>query len=109
MPSALSLLREAAFCCLKYLKNCSVLTVSAPCVFLFPKLKISLFIARSLWSSAYIDIRHTFADRLLFLPSTSLLQKQQHKLYLHDYNYVVTVLRKLQRKVKIYNNDNAMQ
>ena len=36
-------------------------------------------------------------------------QQQQHKLYLHDYNYVVTVLQKLQHKVTIYNNDNAMQ
>ena len=29
-----------AFCCLKYLQNCSVLTVSTPFVFLFPKFKI---------------------------------------------------------------------
>ena len=43
---------------------------------------------------------------------------QQHKLYLHDYNYVVTVLQKLQYKKKKtnkqtnkqtnHNNDNAM-
>ena len=43
-------------------------------------------------------------------------QQQQHKLYLHDYNYVVTVLQKLSHKKKKqtnkqtnHNNDNAMQ
>ena len=36
-------------------------------------------------------------------------QQQQHKLYLHDYNYLVTVLQKLKHKVTIYNNNNAMQ
>ena len=42
-------------------------------------------------------------------------QQQQHKLYLHDYNYVVTVLQKLLHKKKQtnkqtnHNNDNAMQ
>ena len=36
-------------------------------------------------------------------------QQQQHKLYFHDYNHVVTVLQKLKHKVTIYNNDNSMQ
>ena len=40
-------------------------------------------------------------------------QQQQHKLYLHDYNYVVTILQKLQHKKTNkqtnHNNDNAMQ
>ena len=43
-------------------------------------------------------------------------QQQQHKLYLHDYNYVVTVLQKLKHKTNKqtnkqtnHNNDNAMQ
>ena len=41
-------------------------------------------------------------------------QQQHHKLYLHDYNYVVTVLQKLYYKKKTnkqtnnHNNDNAM-
>ena len=29
------------------------------------------------------------------VPSGGSQQQQQHKLYLHDYNYVVTVLQKL--------------
>ena len=39
-------------------------------------------------------------------------QQQQHKLYFHDYNYVVTVLQKLKHKTNKqtnHNNDNAMQ
>ena len=33
--------------------------------------------------------------RLLAFLITTDFQQQQHKLYLHDYNYVVTVLQKL--------------
>ena len=36
----------------------------------------------------------------------SMQQQQQHKLYLHDYNYVITVLQKLQHKVTIYNKSD---
>ena len=36
-------------------------------------------------------------------------QQQQHKLYLHDHNYLVTVLQKLKHEVTTYNNENAMQ
>ena len=44
---------------------------------------------------------------------TRLQQQQQYKLYLHDYNYVVTVLQKLWYKKQTnkqtnHNNDNAM-
>ena len=38
-----------------------------------------------------IDITSSIRD----VPPHELLQQQQHKLYLHDYNYVVTVLQKL--------------
>ena len=48
-------------------------------------------------------------SKLIQTNLTELQQQQQHKLYLHDDNYVVTVLQKLQHKVTIYNNDNAMQ
>ena len=40
----------------------------------------------------------------LTAPGRRLQQQQQHKLYLHDYNYVVTVLQKLLHKKKKQTN-----
>ena len=43
----------------------------------------------------YIAVNIHYHSRILSFELYRQQQQQQHKLYLHDYNYVVTVLQKL--------------
>ena len=51
-------------------------------------------LCRNAFDTIIKDPEHRL-NRLIQFSGPSRQQQQQHKLYLHDYNYVVTVLQKL--------------